>query len=230
MLGRVEETLSPKRRRFRNLAWGVLIFNVLVVLGGAIVRATGSGDGCGASWPRCTDRLFPANPGVETIIEFSHRVTSGLAIVGVVVMFFLACSLYDKGHRVRGAAGASLAFLLFESLLGAALVLTPVRWLLLALPPSIPALVAAQCGHAVTFAVAHLAGVQLVQRAVPATVSRRAQALYSGMAFGLGMVAGAALAGPVYSGFAGAGAFLAAAGLSTAVALVYLVLVRRLRS
>lgn len=123
MLRRVEETLSPKRRRFRNLAWGVLIFNVLVVLGGAIVRATGSGDGCGESWPRCTDRLFPANPGVETIIEFSHRVTSAFAIVGVVVMFLWARRLYDKGHRVRGAAGVSLALLLFESLLGAALVI-----------------------------------------------------------------------------------------------------------
>ncbi|MEN8115325.1 MAG: COX15/CtaA family protein [Actinomycetota bacterium] len=119
----MEETLSPARRRFRNLAWSVLIFNVLVVLGGAIVRATGSGDGCGESWPRCTDRLFPADPGVETIIEFSHRITSALAILGVVVMYFLARRLYDKGHRVRGATTASLALLLFESVLGGLLVI-----------------------------------------------------------------------------------------------------------
>ncbi|MEN8234910.1 MAG: COX15/CtaA family protein [Actinomycetota bacterium] len=119
----MEETLSPARRRFRNLAWSVLIFNVLVVLGGAIVRATGSGDGCGESWPRCTGRLFPANPGVETMIEFGHRITSALAILGVVVMYFLARRLYDKGHRVRGAATASLALLLFESILGGLLVI-----------------------------------------------------------------------------------------------------------
>jgi len=123
MLGRVEEALSPARRRFRNLAWSVLVFNVLVVLGGAIVRATGSGDGCGASWPRCTDRLFPANPGIETVIEFGHRITSALAIFGVVALFLLGRRLYEAGHRVRRSATASLVLLVFEALLGAALVL-----------------------------------------------------------------------------------------------------------
>ncbi|MCJ7780335.1 MAG: COX15/CtaA family protein, partial [Acidimicrobiia bacterium] len=63
------ETLNSDRRKYRVLAWSVLVFNVVVVLGGAIVRATGSGAGCGESWPRCTDRLFPVNPGVETVIE-----------------------------------------------------------------------------------------------------------------------------------------------------------------
>ncbi|MEA2023586.1 MAG: COX15/CtaA family protein [Actinomycetota bacterium] len=118
----MQETLTPDRRKFRTLAWSVLIFNVVVVLGGAIVRATGSGDGCGESWPLCTDRIFPANPGVETVIEFSHRVTSALAVLGVILMFVFAVRLYEKGHRVRNAAAASLALLLFESVLGALLI------------------------------------------------------------------------------------------------------------
>jgi heme A synthase len=123
MLPLVQDSLTPDRRRFRALAWSVLVFNVGVVLGGAIVRATGSGAGCGESWPTCTDRLFPANPGVETVIEFSHRVTSALAILGVIVLFVFAVRLYDKGDRVRNGAAASLALLLFESVLGAALVI-----------------------------------------------------------------------------------------------------------
>lgn len=123
MLLPVQDSLTPGRRKFRVLAWSVLIFNVGVVLGGAIVRATGSGDGCGESWPTCTDRLFPANPGVETVIEFSHRVTSALAILGVITLFVFARRLYDKGDRVRNGAAASLALLLFESVLGAALVI-----------------------------------------------------------------------------------------------------------
>ncbi len=123
MLQPVKESLTPSRRKYRVLAWSVLIFNVGVVLGGAIVRATGSGDGCGESWPTCTDRLFPANPGVETVIEFSHRITSLLAIFGVIALYVFAVRLYEKGNRVRNGAAASLALLLFESLLGAALVI-----------------------------------------------------------------------------------------------------------
>ncbi len=123
MLQCIVETLNSGRRKYRVLAWSVLVFNVAVVLGGAIVRATGSGDGCGESWPRCTDRLFPANPGVETVIEFSHRITSALAILGVIALLVFAVRLYEKGNRVRNAAAASLGLLLFESVLGAALVI-----------------------------------------------------------------------------------------------------------
>jgi len=118
-------TSSPHRHRgwYRVLAWSVLAFNVLVVLGGSVVRATGSGDGCGASWPKCTGRIFPVNPAVETVIEFTHRLMSGLAIVGVVALFIFAIRLYGRGHRVRRAARASLVLLLVESLLGASLVI-----------------------------------------------------------------------------------------------------------
>ncbi|MGB3109817.1 MAG: COX15/CtaA family protein, partial [Psychrobacter alimentarius] len=84
------ETPNRGRSRYRALAWSVLVFTVVVVLGGAIVRATGSGAGCGESWPRCTDRLFPSNPGVETVIEFSHRISSALAILGVIALFVFA--------------------------------------------------------------------------------------------------------------------------------------------
>ncbi|MGB9358668.1 MAG: COX15/CtaA family protein [Acidimicrobiia bacterium] len=117
------ETSSIQRRnRYRVLAWSVLAFNVFVILGGAIVRATESGDGCGASWPACTDRIFPSNPAVETVIEFTHRITSALAILGVLALYLLARRLYDQGHRVRRAAGAGLILMGVESLLGAALV------------------------------------------------------------------------------------------------------------
>ena len=101
----------------------MLVFNVFVILGGAIVRATGSGDGCGASWPTCTDRIFPSNPGVETVIEFSHRITSALAILGVFALYILARRLYTNGHWVRRAAGVSIILIGVESLLGASLVI-----------------------------------------------------------------------------------------------------------
>ena len=66
-------------------------------------------------------------------------------------------------------------------LLGAALFLTPFRWLLLSLPPTVGTLAASQVGHAATFAIVHLAGIQLVQASVPSEAVRKAQALYSGL-------------------------------------------------
>lgn len=122
-LALVEEPLTESQRRYRLFAWSVLVFNVFVILGGAIVRATGSGDGCGASWPTCTDRIFPSNPAVETVIEFSHRITSALAVLGVLTLFVLARRLYPSGEWVRKAAGLSLFLMVVESLLGASLVI-----------------------------------------------------------------------------------------------------------
>ena len=114
--------MTPARRRFSYLAWAVLAFNVAVILGGTIVRATGSGDGCGATWPRCGGQIIPTNPSTERIIEFTHRLTSGVAGLGVLALFILALVLYAKRHRVRRAAGVAFALLIVESLLGASLV------------------------------------------------------------------------------------------------------------
>ncbi len=116
--------VPPSRSRsFAIAAWGTLLFNVLVILGGTIVRATGSGDGCGESWPKCGDQFIPPNPTVETIIEFSHRATSFLAGVGVLIVLFLAIRHFPRRHIVRTAAIGASAFLIIEALLGAALVL-----------------------------------------------------------------------------------------------------------
>jgi heme A synthase len=111
------------RRWFPVLAWAVLALNVGVVLGGAVVRATGSGDGCGASWPRCTGQIIPTNAGVETIIEFTHRATSGLAILGLIALVIVAFRAFPAGHIARMLALVSLGFMVVESLLGASLVL-----------------------------------------------------------------------------------------------------------
>lgn len=105
--------------------------------------------------------------------------------------------------------------------LGVSLAVTPLRWLLLALPPTLPVVLLSQLGHAASFALVHLAGVQLAQRAAPPGAARSAQSLYSGLVFGLGIVAGTALAGPVYSAVGGRGAFAAAAALSALVALAW---------
>jgi heme A synthase len=108
---------------FTRYAWCVLGWNVLVVLWGAVVRATGSGAGCGSHWPLCNGEVVPRAPAVETAIELTHRLTSGLALLSVFFLCWWAFRLFARGHRVRRFAVISVIFILVEALLGAGLVL-----------------------------------------------------------------------------------------------------------
>ncbi len=111
------------RGRYVRFAWAVLGWNFLVILWGAFVRATGSGAGCGSHWPLCNGEVIPPSPTVQTMIEFTHRVTSGLALLGVAGLAWFGRRLFPRGHAVRAWAWASVAFILIEALLGAGLVL-----------------------------------------------------------------------------------------------------------
>jgi heme A synthase len=110
-------------RRFAQYAWGVVLATVVVIIWGAFVRATGSGAGCGDNWPLCNGQVIPRAESIETMIEFSHRVTSGLALLAVVALLIWAFRVFPKGHIVRKAAVASMILMILEALIGAALVL-----------------------------------------------------------------------------------------------------------
>ncbi|MEZ4860814.1 MAG: COX15/CtaA family protein [Caldilineaceae bacterium] len=110
-------------KRYTQFAWGVLGINLVVILWGAVVRATGSGAGCGSHWPLCQGEIMPRAPRIETIIEFSHRLSSGLALVSVLVLLIWALRRFPAGHIVRKSALASLIFILLEAVIGAGLVL-----------------------------------------------------------------------------------------------------------
>ncbi|MEW5959099.1 MAG: COX15/CtaA family protein, partial [Chloroflexota bacterium] len=112
-----------KLSRLAIYAWGVLVCNLLVILWGAYVRATGSGAGCGQHWPLCNGEAIPRTPPVETMIEFSHRLSSGLALVLVLGLGIWVFRAYAKGHLARRAAGFSILFIMTEALVGAGLVL-----------------------------------------------------------------------------------------------------------
>jgi heme a synthase len=109
--------------RLSRFAWSLLAYNVAVILWGAYVRASGSGAGCGSHWPLCNGEVIPRLPAAATVIEFSHRLTSGLALVGVVVLYFWTRGARPAGDRARRAAAASVVFMLSEAAVGAGLVL-----------------------------------------------------------------------------------------------------------
>lgn len=111
-----------RRRSFARYAWWVLGYTVLVAVWGAFVRATGSGAGCGNHWPLCNGEVVPRAPAVETLIELSHRVTSGLLGPLVLLLAVWAWRRFGARHRVTRAALAVLVLTVVEALIGAGLV------------------------------------------------------------------------------------------------------------
>jgi heme A synthase len=116
-------SIEMQRTRFSTYAWFVLAYNILVILWGAFVRATGSGAGCGSHWPTCNGVVVPRQPQVETLIEFTHRLTSGLAFILVLILLVWAWRAHPRGHPVRLGAALSMFFIITEALVGAGLVL-----------------------------------------------------------------------------------------------------------
>jgi heme a synthase len=110
-------TLLPR------FAWGLLAYNVAVILWGAVVRATSSGAGCGDHWPLCNGVVVQANPRLATMIELAHRMSSGLTLPLVLLLIFWTFRATVSGHLARIAAIAAVVFTFNEALLGALLVL-----------------------------------------------------------------------------------------------------------
>ncbi len=111
------------RRGLRRFAWGVLGYNVAVVVWGAFVRATGSGAGCGRHWPLCNGEVLPRAQSMATVIEVTHRATSGVALLLVGALLIWSFAAAPARSTLRRAAAFSAAFMVGEALLGAGLVL-----------------------------------------------------------------------------------------------------------
>ena len=110
---------SPALRRF---AWAVLAYFIAVILWGSLVRATGAGAGCGDHWPLCNGTVLQHSPNANTMIEFAHRITSGISFFSAVGLLVWTFAGTVRGHLARPAAVASVAFTLVEAILGALLV------------------------------------------------------------------------------------------------------------
>ncbi|MET0286109.1 MAG: COX15/CtaA family protein [Polyangiales bacterium] len=109
-------------RRFQQLCIALLVATVLVIVWGAFVRVTGSGAGCADHWPLCNGELVPRAPKLQTLIEFTHRVTSGATGLLTLAVFFFARRLFPAGSPVRRAALISLVLMILEGAIGALLV------------------------------------------------------------------------------------------------------------
>ncbi|MAE32980.1 MAG: hypothetical protein CL493_01485 [Actinobacteria bacterium] len=99
-----------------------LFLSIVSILAGAFVRATGSGDGCGATWPTCKGRIIPALTDTSELIEFSHRSVSGLLLI-VTLIIFLKTRKFQKGSLVKSVTNFLTFFVVFEAVIGAVIVL-----------------------------------------------------------------------------------------------------------
>lgn len=104
-------------------SWFVLAYTIGVVLFGALVRATGSGAGCGSHWPLCNGVVLPTSPGLETVIEYTHRITSGVAMLLVAFLLWRILRGTHPGAPARKAAWWTAGLMGLEALIGAGLVL-----------------------------------------------------------------------------------------------------------
>ncbi len=114
---------NQSRQWLARFAWALLLFNIPVILWGAYVRVSFSGDGCGAHWPFCNGYVVPQHMAKPMLIEFTHRLMTSVDVAGAVLLCIWAFAAFAKGHAVRRYASVSLFFLFVEALLGAGLVL-----------------------------------------------------------------------------------------------------------
>lgn len=109
---------------FARYVWAVLAWNVVVILWGVFLRASKSGDGCGQHWLTCHGEVIPSAPELKTLIEYSHRITSFLAFVTVLILLIWTFRKFARGTQIRKTAIVSFIFIVTEALVGAGLVLT----------------------------------------------------------------------------------------------------------
>ena len=122
----------PQRQKlsgFARYAWLTLGWNLLVILWGVFLRASKSGDGCGQHWVTCQGEFIPSAPELKTLIEFSHRITSSIAGIAIIVLLAWAIARWrrirdESSRSAMLAAVGTFVFVIIEGLLGRSLVLT----------------------------------------------------------------------------------------------------------
>tara|TARA_B100000700_G_scaffold328289_1_gene445647 strand:- start:6359 stop:7288 length:930 start_codon:yes stop_codon:yes gene_type:complete len=107
---------------YRIFAWSVLSLTILVIISGDLVQITGSGAGCGESWPKCNDELLPDVTSTNTIIEFSHRLLTTIVGFCIISLALFARFLFGKNHFCTKVTYIAIFFLITEILIGAMLV------------------------------------------------------------------------------------------------------------
>jgi cytochrome c oxidase assembly protein subunit 15 len=104
------------------LSWSLVAYTIAIVVWGAWVRISGSGDGCGDHWPLCHGQVVPSRAHTKTWIEFSHRLSTGIYGMLVLLQAFLVRRTFSRGFPARAWSVSTLLFTVTEALIGKQLV------------------------------------------------------------------------------------------------------------
>ena len=102
----------------------------VMVLLGVLVTTTGSGHGCGNSWPFCHGEIIPGVLTIAGVIEYSHRVMAGLDGFLVLILTAWTWFMYRKDFQAKLFAFLSLLFVVLQGALGALTVIYEGTWAL----------------------------------------------------------------------------------------------------
>ena len=181
------------------------------------------------------NRRFLLFLGAVSLLQASHAVYYGFS-----ALHWKAAGLSEATIGALWAEGVVAEVLLFAvsgavvarmgppALLALAGLGGILRWSVLAATTALPALVAVQALHALTFGAAHLAAMHFIARAAPPDLSATAQSLYAAISGGIAMGLSMLAAGALYQAYAG-GAFLVMAVLSAGGLVLALILRRAQR-
>lgn len=109
--------------RLRTLAIASTIATFALVSIGGLVRATGSGLGCGTDWPDCSGSLIPDFTNYKVMIEFSHRLAAAIIMVLIAALAFRAVKNHRHQPKIMWSAVGAFFLVLFQASLGAAVVM-----------------------------------------------------------------------------------------------------------
>ena len=118
---RKKNNLNSRKNFFKLFSFFTLCFTLGVILWGAWVRFSHSGDGCGNNWPLCKGDF--SSQDSAALIEWIHRATSGFSFLLVTALLVLALKIYPKKHFIRKCALVAFGLIIVEALIGAGLVL-----------------------------------------------------------------------------------------------------------
>lgn len=118
---------TTQKKRLQNSLFALLFYVLIVIIWGAWVRISYSGDGCGDHWPLCNGEFIPGTgsliPAKKTWVEYTHRLMSGGFGIFVLLIWWQARKYFAANRPLISSVNWMLALMISEALLGAKLVL-----------------------------------------------------------------------------------------------------------
>ncbi|HUE76153.1 MAG TPA: COX15/CtaA family protein, partial [Chloroflexota bacterium] len=119
-------------RTLKRLSIAATFGMFVVLVMGATVTSTGSGEGCGRSWPLCNGEFIPEF-ALSSLIEYSHRLVTGIEGLLIAVLAIGVWRAKRSRLEIQILVPVMVGFLLLQAGLGAAAVVWPQEKAVLAL-------------------------------------------------------------------------------------------------